>query len=173
MWQRRKLDPDKVARMHETAVQNDAHDAGASGLLARIVRHSPQMLLEAGAEPVDLDAGSAQASDLDDGVRSQMQQRGRGQREEVDSLREDVLTELAGTYGKALRGEFGEQFGCQQVDLAAVGLVGVFAAIVEVLDCGATVRVAFHTFARDEAQRRLHLLREAMPGATGGGEDDH
>ena len=125
------------------------------------------MLLEAGAECVDLLAGGAQAGDFEDGFRADVQECGGGQREEVDVLGEDIFAEIAGAEEIALEGESGELFRREEMDLAKIGEGGISTLQVEMLRGGAAVGVALDALAGDDADGSLWGLGEAVCLLTG------
>ena len=108
--ERREGEADAVAGTDCAAGVDDAHDAGASGTLVVDISRTPQVLLEAGAELIDLGAGGAEAGDLDDGLGTEVEEGAGGECEEVNAGGEDVFAEVAGMEGKAPGGELGEEF---------------------------------------------------------------
>ncbi len=138
------------------------HDAGAAGLLVGRVTGAPDLLLQAGEEVVDLQAGSAEAGDFYDGFRTEVEERAGGQGEEIEAGGEDVFAEVAGVQGEAFLSQLGVEFGGEEVDLREVGEGGVFALEVEMLRGAAAVGVAFDAFVGDEADAGLGLLGEAV-----------
>jgi hypothetical protein len=171
-----EADVDRVVGVEDAAAEDDGHDAGAAGFFAGAGGWwTPEMLLEAGAEVVDLGAGGAEAGDLEDGagvgVGAEGEEGVGGEGEEVDAGGEDVFAEVAGGEGDVEGGELGEEFGGEEVNLAEVGEGGVLALEVEVLRGGAAVGVAFDAFACDEGQRGLGELGEGVAGIEGESED--
>src|SRR6201999_2047578 len=94
-----------------------------------------------------------------------------GKFEHIEAASEDVFAESAGSDMEAPGGEFVENFRSKEMDLAEVRLRRIGAQQVEVLDGCPLMGVAFHTFARDQANGGLRLLREAVRGAEADGFD--
>jgi hypothetical protein len=126
------------------------------------------VLLQAGAEGVDLGAGGAEAGDFEDGFGADVEVGVEWEGEEVDALSEEVFAEVAGVEGKAFFGQLGEEFGAEEVDLGEVRLGGVLALEVEVLGGGAAVGVVLDALSGDKREVGLRLLGEAVVGAGGG-----
>lgn len=101
-------DAEVVVGVDVAAAEDDGHDAGAAGALAGGVARAPEMLLEAGAEGVDLGAGGAEAGDFEDGCRfvvgADVEEGAAGEGEEVDALGEEVFAEVAGVEVEAEEG---------------------------------------------------------------------
>ncbi len=129
------------------------------------------MLLQGFAVLVNLRAGSAEAGDFDDGFSTEMKSSTAWQCNEIVATREDVFADLAGLQMEAEGGEFVQHLGREEVNLCEIRLSWVLSLEVEMLCGRAAVRVAFDAFSGDESQRRLRLLREAVGGAAGCGED--
>jgi len=141
-------DADGVAWGDVAAGEDDGHDAGA-GLFFGCGRREEAGLHEAGfaagVELVDLVAGAAEAGDFKNDCRADVEEGPGGEADEVEVAGGDVFAHLAGGEGKLV-----EEFGLEEVDLAEVGLGGVFALEVEVLGEGAGVGVAFYAVLGDE-----------------------
>jgi hypothetical protein len=154
------------------AAEDDGHDAGAACLLgAAGGGWAPEVLLEAGAEVVDLGAGGAEAGDLEDGAGVGVGTKGEegvgGEGEEIDAGGEDVFAEIAGGEGDVEGGELGEEFSGEEMDLAEVGEGGFFALQIEVLRGGAAVGIAEDAFACDEGEGGLGEFGEAVARVEG------
>ena len=168
-------DLDGVVGVDGAAALDGGHDAGSAGALAGGVARAPEVLLEAGAEGVDLRAGGAEAGDFEDGggggVGADEEVGAEWEAEEVEAAGEEVFAQFAGGEGEAFGGQLVEHLGGEEVDLAEVGSGGVLALEVEVLDGAAAVGVAFDAFVGDEGDAGLRLLGEAVGGAAGGGDE--
>ena len=122
-------------------------------------------------ELVDLDAGIAQACQLDGRLRANPQHGPGGKGEQVDACGGDVLSELTGSNVVALLSEWCEQFLMDQVYLPEVRLRRVSSPCqIAVLDQLAGVRVAFYSHARNECDRCKVRLTERVSWA---GADRH
>jgi hypothetical protein len=117
---------------------------------------------EAGAEVVHLDAGCAEAGDLDDGGLTEMEAGAGGEVVEVEAGGGDVLAHVAGGDAEGEELGLGEELGVDEVDLGEIGAGGVFADVVEVLDGGAEVDVTLYAEAFEELDGGLGALGEAM-----------
>jgi hypothetical protein len=165
-------DADGVVGVDLAAGVDDGHDAAAAGLLGGVGEgRAPEMLLETGAEAVDLGAGGAEAGDLEDGGGADVEEGVAGEGEEVETGGEEVFAELAGGEREAKEGELVEELGGEEMDLSEVGSAGGLALEVEVLSGCAAVGVVLDAFVGDEGERGLGLLGEAVGGGGGGGED--
>jgi hypothetical protein len=170
----REGDGDGVVGVDLAAAVDGGHDAATAGLLCGArERWAPEVLLEAGAEGINLGAGGAKAGDFEDGCGTDVEEGVEGEGEEVDALGEEVFAQLAGGKREALGGELGEEFGGEEMDLGEVGGGWGFALEVEVLGGAAAVSVVLDAFVGDEGERGLRQLGEAVGGVGGGGEDFH
>ena len=168
----RELHGDRVAGPDRSAAHDDRHHAGladqpAVGVPVEGCGHEP------GRKPVQLGARVTQPGDLDDGLRAEAQPGSHRQREQVEALRRDVLTELAGADRESAVGKLGEQFAVHEVHLAQVGLAGVAAHPRAVLHGPAEVRVAVHAERLDQPDLVHRHLAEAVLTVTRDGDDLH
>jgi hypothetical protein len=83
----------------------------------------------------------------------------------------DVLAEFSGAHREAPGGQFGEQFGVNQVDLSQVGLARVGGDAGAVFDCGAAVGIAFDAVPGDQAQLWRAAFAETVVPVAGEGDN--
>lgn len=159
------MDFDGITGVYGARVQDDSHDAGLPDLCTSGAARDAGFH-QAGMKRVHLRARFAQAGDLDDGAGTKRKPSSQGKPEQVDAGRGNVFAHLSGADGDASRGEFGEEFGVQQMDLAEVRRGGVFAHAVEMLGGGTGVRVAVNAVVGDEADSGFDLLAEAVDSAS-------
>ena len=111
---------------------------------------------------IDLRARMSQTRDANDGATADMQLAVRGQTQQIDTARRDVLTQLARAHRKALLRQFLKQFFVHQVHLPQVGLRGVFCNPRTMLDRHTTVRIAFDTEPHEQADPQDRRLAESV-----------
>src|SRR5207302_1182009 len=86
-----------------------------------VVRSHDHRALEPFTKSVNVTAGYTQSRQLNDRGLADVQQASKGELQEIDAGRRDVLAKLAGLHLKAELRKLVEQFGLDQVDLARVG----------------------------------------------------
>lgn len=166
-----ELDGNRVSDSDDSAGDDHGHHACFAYEAALLValedcgHESPLVLVE-------LTARVAQAGDLDDRVRPEPQAGSGGQREQVDTAGEHVLTEGPRAHGETGCGEFVQQLGVHQVHLAQVGCGGIALDPGEVLHGRTRVRVTLDAEAGDQRDPFAGLLGEAMPVVGGHRFDD-
>ena len=166
----REMDADAAARVDDAAREDDAHDAGAGGLEA-VGEAGEGGHHEAGVEAVHLDAGGAEAGELDDCGLAEAEAGLDGEAEEVDAEGGEVLAQFAGVEREAGFRERGQELHVQEVDLGEIGLTGILAARVAVLHGAAAVRVAHDAETGEELDPRLRDLAEGVSWVEADGYD--
>jgi len=109
-------------------------------------------------ELVDLLTWVAKSGDGYEGVGAESEHRARGQAEQIQPARCDVLSKVAGGNDEPFATELIVQFGVKQVHLPEIGLGGIDDDPGPVLHSGSEVRIANYT----EAGDKLNLLRRGL-----------
>ncbi len=119
-----KLDPYGITGRYLPSGQNDTHDARLADDLALLVT-----LERRGHEPwldlIELHAGVPETGHFDDSGIAQAEPSPRGQREQMNPARGDVLTHLSSRHGEAVRPEAVVKLGVDQMDLAQIRLARI------------------------------------------------
>ena len=116
MRTRRRRGRDGSAGADIAVRQHDPHHAGFSDqpAIRRAVEHSGH---QAGLKPIQLQAGVAEASDLNDRRCAQMQAGSGGKPQQINAASQHVLPDIALAESEALGHEFVEQLSMDQVNL--------------------------------------------------------
>jgi len=107
------------------------------------VRRRRGLLPSSPVDAVELEAGIAQARDLDHRAVAEMEQGPGGEPKQVDAAGRDVLTHDAWSNGKAGSLELVEQLSMEEMDLAPIGLAWVSRHARAMLDGVAEMRITF------------------------------
>jgi len=158
VWKWRKFHADGISGTHFTGLHDDAHNARTSNLLAANIALAPQMLLQPHAEVVDPAARSAQTCNFDNRVTAEMQARPQRQRNQIAAASQNVLAYLAGSDIETLGHKLVKHLRSEEMNLAKIRQGRVAAFEIKVLHSASAMSIAFHTFARNEPDRRLRLL---------------
>ena len=158
----RELDADEVFGVDGTGGEHDCHDAdtGMAGTGSEAGLH------ETGAQLVQLEAGGAQAGELNDGIGAEKKAGGDGEGEEIKMLGGQVFAEL--TRGET---ELVEELVGEEMDLGEVGRGGIAADQIAMADGGAAVGVTFNAEAGEEMDGGLGELGEGVRGVEVDGGD--
>lgn len=160
---RGELEFDPVSRSNLSTVHHDPHDAGlANQVAARVVIEGG--FHEAGLKLVELVARVAQAGDLYDGRAPNVQTRTRGEREQAQSDRGDVLTHAAWVDGEPTFAKLVVQLRVNEVDLAQIRLRRVAGDSRPVFHRRSLVGVVAHTQACDEQDRVAARFAQGVDG---------
>lgn len=170
MRQGRQFHANRIPAPHHAAFAHHGHDPRLADHLATRspIQHSGQ---QARLESLDLPAWIAQAGYFEFHLLADQQHSAARQGQQVYALGGDIFTEFANAYCEAFCGQFGEQFGVDQVDLPQVGLGGIGGDAGAVFDCYAAVGIAFDAVPGDQAQLRRAAFAEAMIPVAGEGDD--
>ena len=110
----------------------------------------------------DLAAGIAQTGHLKHHVVANSKQGGFRKSEKIDAARRNVFAELCRRQVKALRCQFVEQLGVDQVNLTKVRLVGVYSHSGAMLDQVSLMGVSLDAEPGDDLDLGRPSLRESM-----------
>src|SRR5262249_53282076 len=146
---------------HLTAGQYDAHHARLADELA--LRIAVQYRFQqARLEAFELRTGIAQASELDDRLRPEVQPCTCWQMQQVDAARRDILPHLPSPHVETAGTQLVMQFRMDQVHLPQIGLARVAGHARAMFDRHPQMRIALHAEPREQADARLSWLDERM-----------
>jgi hypothetical protein len=149
-WQ---LHSDGISRRDIPALYDNRHNAGLSNELAvRIATEHGRG--QAFCKRVNLPAGIAQAGDFYHSLVSELQQRSGWQRQEVETARCHVLTDIACANLKLTGAQLIEQFFLYQMDLPQIRRVWISPRVKEMLHSMAIVRISFDAKAGNQPDRQ-------------------
>ncbi len=163
-WVGWELNVDGAAGGDFAILEDDSHDtgpwrSGAIGVAAPGRGH------QAGPKTVHLDTGCAEAGDLDDSARAEVQQRGLRQGKQIYAHGGDVLTEVTGFEIDGEGPKKIEKLAVEEVNLCQVWLTWIAASEIAMPHRGAKVGVSLHTEAADEMDVCLRRFAEGVTGA--------
>ncbi len=147
-------DQDLVARADEAGCNDNGHDPGLTnkltiGVAGERCRH--ESLLEA----VELGAGVAKPSDLNDGIGPDMKTSASRELEQGDATSGDVLAHKPWRDPETRGSELVMKFGVDQMNLPEVGLTGVTRDARAMLDRRAHVHITIYAETVEKPDRRL------------------
>jgi hypothetical protein len=155
-----------IARTQHAALQHYGHDTGFADQPARCIapehrRHQPRL------ELIKLRAGIAQSSDFHHSLGPQAKPCAGAKREQIKAARGHILTNVTGLERETLGGEFFEDFGMQQMQLAQIGLRWIARNAGAMLYRNASMRITFNAKPGEQFQAFNRLLAEAMRTIAG------
>lgn len=164
MRRRREDNRDGVAGTDPSPGDHDPHDAGLAdqATLGVPIEHGVH---QAWLKEVKLLAGVSQAGNLDHDLADR-EPGARRQRQQIEAAGGDVLADIAGRNSEALAGQFVEQLGVDQMDLAQVRLRRIASYARTMPDGHARMTVALHAKPGQQGDRGLSPLGKAVMTAT-------
>lgn len=165
-----QLDAHFVTWPNLAAGVNNTHDAGLTDQPA-IWRAMHQSCHEPRLELIELFTRIAEAGEMEHDLFSDVQLGAFWQSKEINTLRSDVLAELARLDVESLRLQFGEQLTVDEVHLAQVRLRRILGHARSMLHRCSAMSIALDSEPSDHRDGRLRDLGERV-SLTGGNGDD-